>query len=52
MSTLRKVVWDEGMPHESVQWIDEDGNTVQVPDEPNHGEVWDKGMPQESRSIK
>lgn len=52
MSTLRKVVWDEGMPQESIQWVDENGNTVTPPDDTEHGEVWDKGMPQESTLRK
>lgn len=51
--TIRTVVWDKGMPQESVQYIDtETGKTVEPPKRPTRdgidGRTWDKGMPQES----
>jgi hypothetical protein len=49
---IRKVVWDEGMRQESVQYIDEvTGKDVTQEIERQNkpqGEVWDRGMPQES----
>jgi hypothetical protein len=52
MSKIRKVIWDEGMAQESVQWVDENGNPVSIQDDEQEGEIWDKGMRQESRQIK
>jgi hypothetical protein len=52
MSTIRKIIWDEGMAQETVQWVDEHGNEVKPVDDIQYGEIWDKGMPQESREMK
>jgi hypothetical protein len=50
---VQRVVWDQGMPQESVQYIDTaTGKTVQPPQRPRiegfNGQTWDRGMPQET----